>query len=429
MSSPTTHNAGLEHNKSQYTFQQRQNMEPSSIQQNYPSAFTRKTLSPTKYAASQSNTTTEARNATYHRGPLTLPQSQSRHYQSPDTCVMDIHGSSRLEATGEDMIVTPQASPRAARRPNSQYFRAPPYASTSQHPCSCHECCHHYWQCYSSYYRSYGYEQPWHPRDATRATENDRPIFRRRMSAESSRPQTFASRDEAKRSLRRNDGPAEEAIDASDIEVEMITSGQKWSHRNHHAYPHVSSHHYHHQLPSYLPYHHNPYYYPHHGYHSYYENGNYYPTASNNVVSRKRKKYDEFLLRPKKDYIIYADRSNSRMSDITASPAPSLSGFEISDIEELGKHDRKQIAIDVNAPVLNVDFKRPSLKRRRNDREDKFDFNEEVDDIVRTVSPAKSKELVPKKKVNEDGQVWRDKSNNDNFAVTISKKVSHSYSE
>ena len=401
----TSHNSVLEPNISQYTFQQSGTMESPSIQHTPSSAFSttgRKTLLPSCIRnATGQNGMIEARNA---------------------------NGLSRLVAMGKKQIVTPQISPRAAEshhNSQSQYFRAPPYSSIAQHPCSCQECAHHYWQYYNAHYGSYGYyHQPCHPHEATRVTGHERPTFHRRVSTESP-PQTFASRDEGKRSLKRNDAPEYEAADASDREVAMITSRCEHPHPNHYAYPHISRRHYHHHHPSYLPYHH----YPYNGYHPYYDKSYNHPAASDNMSRRKKTKYDEFLLRPQKDYVIYADRSNSRMSDITASPTPSLSDFESCDMEDLEKHDARKFATDV-PPVLafNPDFELPRLKRRRIDMEGaKFDVMNEGDEIVRTVSPAKSKEHDTMKKVIRDDQVWRAKSGNDSFGIPILKNVSHSF--
>jgi hypothetical protein len=57
----------------------------------------------------------------------------------------------------------------------------------------------------------------------------------------------------------------------------------------------------------------------------------------------------------------------------------------------------------------------------------KFDVMNEGDEIVRTVSPAKSKEHDTMKKVIRDDQVWRAKSGNDSFGIPILKNVSHSF--
>ena len=398
-------------------------MNASPIQQKCSSAFSSKVLA--ALGGDRHNTTTKA-TLCYDRGSVFLLQRRS-----PDNCVMDDHRATRTEPASREEIFTPQASPRDESRPNSRYYRTSPYGSMAQHdhhpPCSSHEYAHHYWQYYNSYYGGYGYQHQYHSRDARRANEDERPIFRRRVSTESPDPQkALASFDEARRSSSRENAPggADEAIDASDREVEMITS-RRVRERERDCYPNrrpyhpqVSSHHY-----RYAPYHHNPYYYPYHGYHSYYENGYYYP-AADNVVRQKKKKYDEFLLRPRKDYMIYANRCNSAMSDITASPTPSLSGFDMPEIEELGDRNKE------DAPVFfNDAFELPRLKRRLdNDENDAFDFNEEGAGIVRMVSPAKKEDEVTKQ---EQRSVWRAKKRkcgNDNpYAVGISKNVSQSF--
>jgi hypothetical protein len=398
-------------------------MNASPIQKKCSSAFSSKLLA--ALGGDRHNTTTKA-TLCYDRGSVFLLQRRS-----PDYCVMDDHRATRTEPASREEIFTPQASPRDESRPNSRYYRTSPYGSMAQHdhhpPCSSHEYAHHYWQYYNSYYGGYGYQHQYHSRDARRANEDERPIFRRRVSTESPDPQkALASFDEARRSSSRENAPggADEAIDASDREVEMITS-RRVRERERDCYPNrrpyhpqVSSHHY-----RYAPYHHNPYYYPYHGYHSYYENGYYYP-AADNIVRQKKKKYDEFLLRPRKDYMIYANRCNSAMSDITASPTPSLSGFDMPEIEELGDRNKE------DAPVFfNDAFELPRLKRRLdNDENDAFDFNEEGAGIVRMVSPAKKEDEVTKQ---EQRSVWRAKKRkcgNDNpYAVGISKNVSQSF--
>lgn len=396
-------------------------MYTSPIQQKRSSAFSSKVLAPLADSGRR-DTTTEATTC-YDRGPLVLPQRRS-----PDNCVMDDLRATRTEEASREQIDTPQASTRDESRHNSRYYRTSPYGSTAQHPpCSCQECAHHYWQYYNSYYGGYGYQQQYDSRDAHRASENERTIFRRRVSKESPAPhQAVASFDEMRRTPSRDNTPggADEPIDASDKEVEMITSRrvrerERECYPNRHPYhPHVSSQHDYRNAP----HHHHPYYYPYHGYHSYYENGYYYPPADN-VVRRKKKKYDEFLLRPRKDYTVYANRCNSAMSDMTASPTPSLSGFEIPEIEGRGGTKKEDAAV-----FFSDAFELPRLKRRLdNDGNNAFDFDEEGAGIVRMVSPAKPKEDEVTKQ--EEKDVWRAKKRkcgNDDPYAGISKNVSQS---
>lgn len=262
-------------------------------------------------------------------------------------------------------------------------------------PCHCHNCATYYWNYYQSYFRQYD-ASPYH-------THYDSYMQFKSMGPSYEIPSLG----------RRVSVPSEmEQIDNPDKEVEMITKRSRYEdrdHFHHHARSHSRTHHhYSYHRPHeycYPPSH----YYPHDPYHHYNGYHGSYPTPYHhapqpNIARRKRKRYDEYLLRPKRDFIIHAGRSESPMSDITASPTPSLSDFGLPEETE----ESKELKVETDAALVEFAPKVPTLKRRRSNNT--FDFAHEGDfDLLRAVSPLKDKLSDNTSPKNEKSKsIWRE---------------------
>jgi len=368
-----------------------------------------------------------------------------------------------------------------------------PYMTATQQPsCSCRDCMY-----YQKYYHNYpnhtaSYYSPYRP-PATSWTpvDQDRPIFRRRISDDSPRvapPSVVVlTHNLANEGMGQNNryrhGEDQGIVDPCDVEVEQITRrkrdyeqtlshgqfegpqlSQLASFPNQHyfgcysyGYPTFPpllqeaspiSQYYHPYQPSHLP----PVYYPNAfqdpAYmYSYYSNSFYhpesypcYPVPMEDVNAPKRKRYDDFLLRPQKDYLIYADRCSSPMSDITASPTPSLSDF--GEVEEMGRIDKEDLVVDVHSPLVPLDLVPPRIERmvvKDSSIAYTFEKKQGSKDVVRTVSPIKPKVVEEGTTRSEGGQrdIWiKEEVKNaaaingeNNYLATISNNISQSSSE
>lgn len=300
-------------------------------------------------------------------------------------------------------------------------------------PCSCRACAYRcdYYNWYYGHNRNEAYYSTYYHQTAFTATEDERPIFRRRISDDSPGATEVApchAIPTPQESLGHGECMPigdECAVDPSDREVEMITS------KRHNVVPSAAYDQMEHS-PSLLSFPHD--YYSSYGYYPYpqqvhprlqaallpthyiyphplaphysmvYQDPRYmysyyaqsphyldsypmYPYPIEEAHGRKRKRYDDFLLRPLKDYIIYADRGSSPVSDITASPTPSLSEFE--EVQELGRIDKEDLVVDVNSLPVEMEDQPPRIERNAARKATQFVFGNQ--ESLRTVSPSKSK--------------------------------------
>lgn len=397
---------------------------------------------------------------------------------APPPAFAEIYPRGASRATGSTAVVAPTPLPCVA---------------TMQPPsCSYRDCVyyHSYYQSYqhhsagycAPYHHHHHYTTPWTP-----TNQDGPPIFRRRISDDSPRPSVITlSRNLARGAMGQSSSiplGEEGIVDSCDVEIERITRkrghDQTLSHAQferpqslshsaaavsflNHPYsgcydrpytpllpgPSPTTSHYYHPYhsPSPMPpvYHHYPntcFQDPMYMY-SYYCNPNpyhpesypFYPPPAEDTHSRKRKRCDDFLLRPHQDYIIYADRCSSPMSDITGSPTPSLSGFE--QVEELGRIDKDDLVVNVDSPPVEWDIVPPRIERSVMDSSVKYTFEprQESRDFVRTVSPIKPKGgegINNEREARDVGRKGKNEVANceKNFLATIANNISQSSSE
>jgi hypothetical protein len=399
-----------------------------------------------------------ANKATFH----TNPASQQPQHQNYDKLATQIHvlptilppGSSSPfmmtnNALSDEREGSFLASSSATHTQSKAafYHHREPVERNAHHPCSCNECAYHYWHNYHYYHGIQMHGQCYTPYTSS---SQERPSLRRRVSSDPrqiSSHSAYLSRGdyngESSRLPCMFPGGSGEAIDA-DQEVEMITSRQigapvhpysrqPYQHcRRHEAserkhlrpyetcLPYGQQHPYH-PYPS--PYTHP---YPRHAYDAYHHerdlNAPYQVTPIRHTSTRKRKQYDEFILRPRKDYIIHADRSASPCSDITSSPTPSLDSFDIPEIQSLCKKIEEPLRI-TDVPVLELKTVAPRIERHPSRKNSTADFSEP--DIVRMVSPIKPKSSDEKSDAELPKNVWRKRDDRvaDQF-VAISNNIS-----
>jgi hypothetical protein len=315
--------------------------------------------------------------------------------------------------------------------------------------CSCNECARHYWHNYHFRHSNHAYGRSFSP---YANPSYERPSVRRRISPDprihSGRSAYVSTHGESGHGMPTDNG----AIDSYDQEVEMITSrqvndrlhphyDQSRQHGGCHEYSETT---YHRQQTPHLSYsphyvyhpYPNPYFhpYPHYGHTRRVQDAPHqdapHQMPMRHATIRKRKQYDEFLLRPQKDYIIYADRSGSPCSDITSSPTPSLDmdSFDIQESTECHQKD-KIVVVNTDVPVLEIKPIEPRIERHSSkDNTSGFDFNIKERE-VRMVSPVKPK--ASEEKIHEKfaNSVWREREDELDQFVAISKNITESSSE
>ncbi len=320
------------------------------------------------------------------------------------------------------------------------YSQRAPIACGHHDRCSCNECAHRYWHKYHRHHRNHVHE-----RCETPAL--DHPSIRRRISSDtrqelSRSPYLPHGGYERESSNRLSIFRDRSGVDANDREVEMITSRHFGNIVHPYSlHPHEQGH-WHEPIRDVvgnaLPYpNHPPYYhpypypyvhpYPHPAHDAFYRvgdrNTHYYNMHLSNSATRKRKSHDEFLLRPRKDYIIYADRSESPRSDITASPTPSLDSFDIPEIKEICQKEEETLEIDTGKPVIGFANTAPRIERNSSGKTTRFDFSEKPKTgIVRIVSPIKPK-TSEDKSVEELSSLPKTGTRDDHFIAISDKEL------
>ena len=398
-------------------------------------------------------------NHPYRDSELYQFRAPQKHHSNPGLPLNPEISPAGTHAEVQDRreVISQHVSQSESRASPSLYRGHGPY--TAHYPCSCNECVRYYWHNY--HYCHTIINGQW-------AIPNGPspycPVLRRCVSSEPRQnvswttPNDVPVPDEKKEEPLRQDMNFDvcgDASDANDQEVEMITSRQMsrntrpYEHRRpqkrrrRRRSEHMPTHPYvqhphmniaHAQQYAYQPYA-NPYsrVHPHQLYpffrvkpsHTMYHDG----YALHHARSRKRKHvYDEFLLRPRKDYIIHADRSESPFSDITASPTPSLDGFDIPEIERLCRNEKDSLVIRTDAPVLDInismDINMPRIERHSaTKKRGHFNFDDNEETVpVRIVSPTKPKSKDDN--CSEELKIWGEKKDRSGEFATISRSSS-----